>query len=225
MSEPRFFTDVAIRVPMVQRLMHAWQAIVEELTAFTASGLLTYVDYPKYTIDDSDTCLYENEWKVIPTTRMEGEVLDNLLTAGSGARLLILEGVQQRFVAHVRRHMLVLDSIVREPEEAGLCANGFISRIQPGTMLRPHRGWTPNWLRVHMGLATDPLARLTVGDETRTWTDGQILAFRDGGPYPHSVEHKGTRPRVIVSIDLRMSRLIPYFHEAGIDPQTLAPFA
>jgi hypothetical protein len=239
MSEPRFLCDVAMHVPVVQQLTESWYAIRDELRTYTAGPLLTYVDYPKYKIDHSGTWLYDSGWQVIPTTVMDrAELLAQ--QADSHARQVAathlmgqdvgddpdaLLGLHQAFVAQTRSHMPVLDAILQAPEAAGLCANGFVSRIQPGTRLQPHRGWSPNWLRVHVGLETDPLATITVGGETRTWTEGGALAFRDGGPHAHSVVHAGTAPRVVLSVDLRLSMLTPYFERVGIDVSDLAPYS
>jgi aspartyl/asparaginyl beta-hydroxylase (cupin superfamily) len=95
-------------------------------------------------------------------------------------------------------------------EEAGHLRNGFVSRLRPGSVIHPHRGWTNQYLRIHMGLLCDPACRLTVGTETHAWRPGQLLAFKDGGPYLHSVRHDGSRDRVVVSFDLRLSYVAPF---------------
>ena len=43
--------------------------------------------------------------------------------------------------------------------------------------------------------------------EVRTWKEGEWLAFKDGGNYLHSVEHKGTKPRIVLSLDLKLNHI------------------
>ncbi len=43
-----------------------------------------------------------------------------------------------------------------------------VSILQPGTRLRPHCGATNGRLRIHLGLETDPGARIRVGDSWRS---------------------------------------------------------
>jgi hypothetical protein len=60
---------------------------------------------------------------------------------------------------------------------------------------------------------------IKVGQETRHWQAGQLLAFKDGGPYSHSVRHEGSRDRIILSVDLRLSGLVGFCLEiAGTEP-------
>ena len=224
MPEPRFLTDVALAIPLVHELWLNWRAILAEIDAFTTRFNDPFVEYPRYRIRDGGPFLYENEWKVLPTTIIDGEALDATIDSPIGATDTDLKRRHAELLARVRGGMPTLDRILSPAERAGFCANGFISRIKPGTVLQPHTGWVGDWLRVHIGLRTDPGATITVGDETRTWTDGGILAFRDGGPWLHSVVHRGTRERLIISTDLRIAMLAPAFERMGIDMRSLAPF-
>jgi hypothetical protein len=224
MPEPRFLTDVALTIPVVHELWSHWRQILAEIDAFTAAAGDPFVDYPRYRIHEGGPFLYENDWKVLPTTVIDGEALDATIDSPIGSSDRDLKRRHAELLRHVRIAMPTLDRILSPPERAGLVANGFISRIRPGTVLHPHTGWVPDWLRVHVGLRTDPGARITVGDETRSWTDGGILAFRDGGPWLHSVEHCGTRERLIISTDIRISMLSPSFARVGIDMRSLAPY-
>jgi aspartyl/asparaginyl beta-hydroxylase (cupin superfamily) len=62
-------------------------------------------------------------------------------------------------------------------------------------------------MRVHLGLVCDPLCEITVGPDKRTWKEGELLAFKDGGAYPHSVTHNGTHDRLILIFDLTLDYL------------------
>lgn len=222
MPEPPFMTDVALFIPEVQQLLAHWTTIRDEIDALAAMYDDPFVDYPRYRIHEGGPFLYEKEWKVLPTTRTDGESLDATMSPISG--VTDMKEAHARLLALVRSNLPTLDRILAPAERDGLCANGFISRIRPGTILHPHTGWVCDWLRVHIGLRTDPGAAITVGNETRSWTDGGIIAFRDGGPWPHSVRHNGTRERLIVSTDFRIARLGAVFGRAGIDMKSLAPY-
>ncbi len=224
MPEPRFFTDVAMTVPLVHALWSNWQVILGEIDAFTERFRDPFVDYPRYRIHEGGPFLYENDWKVLPTTIIDGEALDATISSPIGGTESDMRQRHAELLTIVRSNLPTLDGILAAPERERFCANGFISRIRPGTVLHPHTGWVPDWLRVHIGLRTDPGATITVGDETRSWTDGGIIAFRDGGPYKHAVAHRGTRERLIMSIDLRIAMMEPWFSHVGIDMRSLAPF-
>jgi aspartyl/asparaginyl beta-hydroxylase (cupin superfamily) len=106
---------------------------------------------------------------------------------------------------NIRKHTPILVALIEPLEQAGHLRNVFVSRLRPGAMIHPHRGWTSKFLRIHLGLLCDPSCQITVGDMTQTWQPGKLLAFKDGGPYMHSVCHKGNRDRIVISFDLRLS--------------------
>lgn len=224
MAEPKFLTDVAMTIPLVHELGLHWRAILAEVDSLTTAFHDPFVEYPRYRIHEDGTFLYENEWKVLPTTIIDGEALDATIDSPIGARDVDLKQRHAQLLALVRRGMPTLGRILAPAERVGLVANGFISRIKPGTVLHPHTGWVPDWLRVHIGLRTDPGATITVGDETRSWADGGVLAFRDGGPWQHSVVHCGTGDRLIISTDFRISMLEASFARVGIDIRSIAPY-
>ena len=58
-------------------------------------------------------------------------------------------------------------------------AGGF-SVLEPGTNLRPHRGYQGNFLRCHLGLSIpDGDCALRVEGETRRWEAGKVVVFDD----------------------------------------------
>ena len=75
-----------------------------------------------------------------------------------------------------------------------------ISVLQPGTEIRPHHGPTNTRIRLHMGLKVSKEAFITVGNVTRTWEEGKILAFDDS--FTHSVVNGGDEPRVALISDV-----------------------
>jgi len=85
MPEPRFLTDVALAIPLVHELWLNWRAILAEIDAFTTRFNDPFVEYPRYRIRDGGPFLYENEWKVLPTTIIDGEALDATIDSPIGA--------------------------------------------------------------------------------------------------------------------------------------------
>ena len=75
-----------------------------------------------------------------------------------------------------------------------------ISVLQPGTIIKPHAGPTNTRIRLHLGLQVSDEASITVGNETRTWQEGKVLAFDDS--YIHSVAHRGNAPRIALISDI-----------------------
>jgi len=167
--------------------------------------------YPKYEIPDFES-LYDNTWDAFPLSIFQGEHIEL-----SKARLSMnIEPLVRMF----RSKLPTVSGLVAKLEQEGVLRNVFVSRLIPGSIIHPHRGWTSEFLRIHLCLQNDPGCTITVGDETRTWKQGELLAFKDGGPYPHSVEHRGTSERIIISHDIKidyLSRFIPELVTRALD--------
>lgn len=58
-------------------------------------------------------------------------------------------------------------------------AQATIFRLTPGTKLMPHFGTTNRRLCAHLGLVIPEGPRLRVGNETRHWSEGEIVVFDD----------------------------------------------
>jgi beta-hydroxylase len=95
-------------------------------------------------------------------------------------------------------------------EAQGHLRNAFISRLLPGSNIHPHRGWTAEFLRIHLGLVCDPDCQITLDQVSKTWKAGQLLSFLDGGPFLHSVSHRGKHERIVMSVDLRVSYVLQF---------------
>lgn len=80
----------------------------------------------------------------------------------------------------------------------GMTTAGF-SRMAPGTEIHPHRGYTDEVLRCHLGLIVPPDCGLRVGEETRSWEPGRCLVFDD--TIEHAAWNRGSESRVILLID------------------------
>jgi hypothetical protein len=83
---------------------------------------------------------------------------------------------------------------------------GF-NRIYPGARINPHYGVSTDYFRMHLCIHGDPGAKFYLkGRDPYTWSDGNVMAFADGDML-HWVEHNGTGPRTILSIDVLKSEL------------------
>lgn len=82
-----------------------------------------------------------------------------------------------------------------------LVLNAGYSRMAPGTVITPHVGYTDDVLRLHIGLDC-PVGNcaIQVGEEVRTWCNGEVLLFDD--TIEHSAWNLTDRDRVILLVDL-----------------------
>jgi len=81
------------------------------------------------------------------------------------------------------------------------------SSLAPGTRLRPHFGNTNIKLRHQLCLEHADGARIRVGDEWRTWRQGQCLVIDDS--FEHEVLHEGNERRVVLLVDCWHPDLTP----------------
>jgi aspartyl/asparaginyl beta-hydroxylase (cupin superfamily) len=202
-NEPRFWDPYLADAPIVKSLKENFESIRNEVLAHVKNND-PLIDYPKYKIVNPVTNndmidLYDNYWKAFPVTRFADEFISDSPQFHSTEVRKIIEFNKQ--------HCPTVDKVVKELEEKKLLANAFVSRLIPGSILNPHRGWSNNWMRIHICLKEDPGCVITVGGEQRTWKEGEILAFKDGGIHLHSVKHNGTVDRIILSVDVNIQYL------------------
>lgn len=91
--------------------------------------------------------------------------------------------------------------------------NAYFTIATPGVYIKPHMHPIVDGIHrmnIHLGLCCDPNATVTVGEETRTWEEGKLLAFKNSGPYRHSVIHKGINDRVILIVEVDVNYLEKY---------------
>ena len=170
-----------------------------------------FMPYPKY------ANLYNNTWDAFPLSIFEGEHIE----LSKEKLALNMAPLIQMF----RSKLPVTSSTIAPLEGQGHLRNVFVSRLIPGSVINPHRGWTPDYLRIHLCLVDDPGCRITVGSETRTWKTGQFLAFKDGGPHLHSVVHEGKHERIVLSYDLNLQYLGQFIPELAPSESAASPGA
>jgi Aspartyl/Asparaginyl beta-hydroxylase len=194
-NEPAFWNEHLHKIPWCENIRQKSDLIRQELLAFI-NHFRPFMPYPKY----GD--LYRNTWDAFPLSSFQGEYLE--LSQHS------LEVPMQPLVNLFRAQLPMTVQTITELESQGHLRNVFVSKLTPGSVIKPHRGWTSDYLRIHLCIKEDPECLITVGTETRTWHQGELLAFKDGGPYAHSVIHAGSSERIVVSFDLHLD-YVSYF--------------
>jgi aspartyl/asparaginyl beta-hydroxylase (cupin superfamily) len=81
----------------------------------------------------------------------------------------------------------------------GMVTAGF-SALEPGTHIRPHKGYTTQVLRCHLGLVVPAEGcALRVASETRPWREGECLVFDD--TVEHEAWNRSDMRRVVLLLD------------------------
>lgn len=82
-----------------------------------------------------------------------------------------------------------------------LVLNAGYSRLAPGTIITPHKGYTGDVLRLHVGIdCPEGDCALQVGSEVRGWRNGEALLFDD--TVQHQAWNKTGSERVVLLLDL-----------------------
>lgn len=208
-NEPRYWDSYLADAPICVALKKNFESIRDEVLKHISENN-PLIDYPKYKIVNPVTKiemidLYDNYWKAFPVTRFADEFISDSPMFHSAEVKKIIE--------FNKLHCPTVHNVVKDLEDQKLLANAFVSRLIPGSILNPHRGWSNNWMRIHLCLKEDPGCVITVGGEQRTWKEGELLAFKDGGIHLHSVKHNGTTDRIILSVDVSINYLKQYSKE------------
>lgn len=214
MKEPAFWEDVIKDLPICVAFRENWEQILKEIESYLSGpGSEFFISYPKIRVDDPNggdemTQLYNGDgWKIATA----GVKPDPSMRAWGGP--FLKEYVKKKVgielddaIAIVPQLLPTVHKIVAPLENQGHLFNAFVSVLSPGTKILPHKG-DANLMRIHLGLICDPGCEIRVGDETRVWKDGELIAFKDGGMYAHSVVHNGTHDRWILIFDISLDYL------------------
>jgi aspartyl/asparaginyl beta-hydroxylase (cupin superfamily) len=212
MTEPAFWDSYLVNEPISQSIQNNWKTIRDEVLGFQEKYPQFFVDYPKFKVVDEKTNqrvrMYENNWKVSGFTKF-----DESYKEIQRVNRRLGDNLNKLIDRYLKKFLPTIDALIKPAEAEGLLSNGFVSILSPGTIIKPHNGYSNEYMRIHCGLVVDPECKITVGTETKTWEEGKLLAFKDGGPYKHSVKHEGTRDRYIFSFDLKLDYLKQYIPE------------
>jgi len=212
MNEPQFWEEYIAEEPVCKQLCENWQQIRDEILDLKKNYSNWFIKYPKFKVEDPETKqkvrLYENDWTITALSKLsEGYNVENNKAEKTGKSSL------EKLVKRYRSKLLpTLDSIIKQLDQDEVLSNVFVSILSPGVVIKPHVGYSEEYMRIHLGLICDPECKITVGDETKTWKEGEILAFKDGGPYYHQVKHNGKTDRYILSLDIKLSYLNNYIN-------------
>jgi aspartate beta-hydroxylase len=84
----------------------------------------------------------------------------------------------------------------------------YVSKLTPGTSIKPHLGPTNLRLRCHLGInIPNGDCGLTVGGETRRWQEGKCIVFDDS--LKHEAWNHTKKPRIVLIIDFWHPDLTP----------------
>ena len=170
-----FWENYLNNFPLYNKLVDNYGVIKEEILNYLQLPDALF-DYPMYLVEGEDKQgipLYENYWKAIPMTNFEGEFLADYASPDEKQFFNFL-------IERTKRLCPFTNSIIEGLEKENNLKNCFISRLLPGSIINPHRGWTDDFMRIHLGLVCDSECKITVGEETKTWEEGKIIAFKDG---------------------------------------------
>ena len=77
----------------------------------------------------------------------------------------------------------------------------YISRLAPGTTIRPHKASSSIRLRCHLAIDVPQTGcGISVGGEAHSWEEGKCLVFDDG--FNHHAWNRSTQNRIVVVIDI-----------------------
>ncbi len=74
------------------------------------------------------------------------------------------------------------------------------SYLKPHTHIKPHRGFSREILRVHLGLIIPKECGIKVGEETRNWSEGKLLILDDS--FTHEAWNNSDEERFILMLDI-----------------------
>ena len=92
----------------------------------------------------------------------------------------------------------------------GMTTAGF-SSLSGGSQIKPHRGYTDEVLRYHLGLIVPEPEKcgLRVGSLLRRWEEGKSLIFDD--TFEHEAWNRGDATRIVLLVDFAVSSPIKRF--------------
>lgn len=223
-SQPKFWEDIIRSVPSVVAAVNNWQAILSEFESqIEETKALWLWSVPRVTIsrDDlkspdstEDIKLYSGDkWKIMPA----GVAPESAEFLGLGEELgrrvvkMKTKMPYEEGLKKLQETLPFTSSLFSDYSKRGELNNAVLSVLSPGTTINPHRG-DPSIMRIHIGLKCDPNCSITVGNEdvgyeSRTWSPGGVVAFRDGGDFCHSVVHNGKEDRWILMFDIPIDYL------------------
>ncbi len=219
-SEPAFWDDAIRKIPVCVEIEKNWLSIKNEFVSylqhnhpFPVRGGGNTLASPNLKIKatpdaDGEINLYSGEWDVCfagTKPSNDSKQWGNTELLGSVVRWKTKQDLDTQ-INYSKSYFKTFGSIVSDFSDAGQCSGAMFSIMKPGTIVNPHNG-SDKIMRCHLCIINDEKCQITVGNETRSWTEGKILAFKDGPPYKHSVRHLGLVDRVVLIFDFDLDYL------------------
>ena len=107
----------------------------------------------------------------------------------------------ERIEENCRRCPATLAAIEKLPlaRTPGQSPEVFFSILKPGTHIPPHYGLTNYKVAVHLPLMVPPGCAIRVGNETRSWNEGECLIFDDS--FKHEAWNNSSELRAVLILD------------------------
>jgi hypothetical protein len=219
-AEPAFWDDLIRSIPVCVEIEKNFLNIQAEFLSymnhehkFPATGSRNTISTPNIKITsidgkDEGEHLYSGNWDVCfagtsPTS--ESRQWGNFEMLKKFVKWKTKTDIEIQ-IEYSKAYFKTFNSIVEKFADYGQCSGGMFSILSPGTEIKAHHG-SSETVRCHFCIIEDPKCMITVGEETRTWEEGKILAFKDGPPYKHSVVHSGESDRVVLIFDFELDYL------------------
>lgn len=220
-----FWDELLLNLPVCQELENNWKSIRDEYLAYeekcnTERGTNKFQVFPspnvrmanaKYGQDDqADENLYTGVWSSFPAGTQPAEMEDFRQWGHTEKVKKYLKWKTKSNLSEIldysKKQFSTFNSIVEKYADSGQCSGAMFSIVEPGAVINPHYG-SDKLMRAHLCLVNDLRCTITVGQETRSWTEGKILAFKDGIPHKHSVRHEGESKRINLMFDFDIEYL------------------
>jgi len=204
--------------PICAEMIKSFDKLYIELTHFATACSHWISPYFNPMIEDLNTGnqipLYNKGWTTLSVGYVDEEksVTPEFLKFKEDEEKRLDVNLTETIRKMRKRGLPFLHSIIWKAERDKKLANAFLGTLHPGCVVNSHKGWSDEYLRVHLALSwDDDDITITVGEETRTWVDGDILAFKDKGPYFISMKNQSKdQERLYLSFDLGIEYLKGY---------------
>lgn len=213
-TEPPFWDDFLDKEPLCLSLVKNYEVIKKEalrlgkICSFGIPGYGTFPNFKNVYVIDRHV-----RWLIAP---FFGCRYDNHARRRASKLQLLVSDVGAFFTRLFCPHTY---NLLKELFDDKIILNAYFTLASPDVYIRPHIHPQANGIHrmnIHLGLCCDPGAELTVGEETRTWEEGKLLAFKNTGPYRHSVFHAGHNDRVLLIVEVDVAYLEKYGVYKGV---------
>lgn len=146
---------------------------------------------------------------------LERERIPYVETINPQQRAIVEDGKWKTFFFHAFGHALE-ENMKRCPATTAVLRQvpklvmAFFSILEPGTVLKPHRGIYKGVLRYHLGVRIPVTSRrcgLSVAGDYRPWSNGRGFVFDD--TFQHFAENESGDARVVLIVDFE--RELPFW--------------